>query len=108
MRSSRKLVIRRAARRLAHPAQAATAACASRTSGVCTFCPRFRIVVCIYIICRYKEIAMLGAPSLRYDVATPEQIAGMTGLQVLQALIDGKPPAPPLAPTLSFSLGAGG
>jgi uncharacterized protein (TIGR00369 family) len=47
---------------------------------------------------------MLGATSLRYGVATPEQIAGMTGLQVLQALIDGKLPAPPIAQTLSFWL----
>src|ERR1700683_5684607 len=104
MRSSRKLVIRRAARRLAHPAQAATAACASRTSVFCAACGRFPIVVCIYIICRYKEIAMLAAPSFRYGVATPEQIAGMTGLQVLQALIDGKLPAPPIAQTLGFWL----
>ena len=47
---------------------------------------------------------MLVAPSLRYGVATPQQIAGMTGLQVLQALIDGKLPAPPIAQTLSFWL----
>jgi uncharacterized protein (TIGR00369 family) len=47
---------------------------------------------------------MLVAPSFRYGVATPEQIAGMTGLQVLQALIDGKLPAPPIAQTLSFWL----
>ncbi len=47
---------------------------------------------------------MLVAPSLRYGVATPEDIAGMTGLQVMQALIDGKLPAPPIAQTLSFWL----
>jgi uncharacterized protein (TIGR00369 family) len=52
----------------------------------------------------YKEIAVLMAPSLPYGVATPEQIAGMTGLQIPQALIDGKLPAPPIAQTLSFWL----
>jgi uncharacterized protein (TIGR00369 family) len=52
----------------------------------------------------YKEIAMLLAPSLRYGVATPDEISGMTGLQILQALIDGRLPAPPIAQTLSFWL----
>jgi uncharacterized protein (TIGR00369 family) len=52
----------------------------------------------------YKEMAMLVAPSFRYGVAAPEQTAGMTGLQVLQALIDGKLLAPPIAQTLSFWL----
>ena len=47
---------------------------------------------------------MLVAPSLRYGIATAEDIAGMTGLQVMQALIDGKLPAPPIAQTLSFWL----
>jgi uncharacterized protein (TIGR00369 family) len=47
---------------------------------------------------------MLAAPTFQYGVAKPEQIAGMTGLQVLQALIDGKLPAPPIAQTLSFWL----
>jgi TonB family protein len=45
------------------------------------------MVVCIYIICIYKEIAMLSPPSLRYRVARPEEVAGMTGLQMMQALI---------------------
>lgn len=47
---------------------------------------------------------MLAPPSLRYGVATPEEVAGMTGLQVIQSLIDGKLPAPPIAQTLSFWL----
>ena len=42
--------------------------------------------------------------SFRYGVAKPDEIAGMTGLQVMQALIDGKLPAPPIAQTLSFWL----
>jgi uncharacterized protein (TIGR00369 family) len=47
---------------------------------------------------------MSAAPTFQYGVATPEQVAGMTGRQVLQALIDGKLPAPPIAQTLSFWL----
>jgi uncharacterized protein (TIGR00369 family) len=47
---------------------------------------------------------MLAPPSLRYGVATPDEISEMTGLQVLQALIDGRLPAPPIAQTLSFWL----
>ncbi len=57
MCSSRKFVIRRAASRLAQPAHAATAACASRTSVLPGTCGCFAMVVCIYIICIYKEIA---------------------------------------------------
>ena len=40
----------------------------------------------------------------RYGIAKPEDIAGMTGLQAMQALIDGNLPAPPIAQTLSFWL----
>ena len=44
------------------------------------------------------------APSLSYGVAKPEDVAGMTGRQIMQALIDGKLPAPPIAQTLGFWL----
>lgn len=47
---------------------------------------------------------MLTSPSFNYGVATPAEIAGMTGREVMQALIDGKLPAPPIAQTLSFWL----
>ena len=47
---------------------------------------------------------MLSPPSLRYGVANPEDVAGMTGLQVMQALIAGKLPAPPITQTLTFWL----
>ena len=47
---------------------------------------------------------MLSPPSFRYGVAKPGEIAGMTGLQMLQGLIAGKVPAPPIAQTLSFWL----
>ena len=41
---------------------------------------------------------------IAYGVATSAQIAGMTGKQILQAMIDGRLPAPPIAQTLSFRL----
>lgn len=41
---------------------------------------------------------------IAYGLATSAQIAGMTGKQILQAIIDGKLPAPPIAQTLSFWL----
>jgi uncharacterized protein (TIGR00369 family) len=47
---------------------------------------------------------MLSLSSVRYGVPTPEEISGLTGLQTMQALIDGKIPAPPIAQTLSFWL----
>jgi uncharacterized protein (TIGR00369 family) len=37
-------------------------------------------------------------------VATKEQIAGMTGREVMQAIVDGRLPAPPIAKTMSFRL----
>ena len=39
-----------------------------------------------------------------YGLATSAQIAGMTGKQILQAIIDGELPAPPITETLSFWL----
>jgi len=47
---------------------------------------------------------MLVPPSTRYGVAKPEEFVGMTGLQMMQAIIDGTIPAPPIAQTLSFWL----
>jgi uncharacterized protein (TIGR00369 family) len=47
---------------------------------------------------------MLTRPSFSYGVATPSEVAGMTGREVMQALIDGKLPAPPIAEILSFWL----
>ena len=41
---------------------------------------------------------------IAYGLATSAQIAGMTRKQILQAIIDGKLPAPPIAQTLSFWL----
>lgn len=39
-----------------------------------------------------------------FGIATLEQIAGMTGKQHLQAIIDGLLPAPPIARTMSFRM----
>jgi uncharacterized protein (TIGR00369 family) len=41
---------------------------------------------------------------MAYGLATSAQIAGMSGKQILQAIIDGELPAPPIAQTLSFRL----
>ncbi len=40
----------------------------------------------------------------RYGVASPEEIAGLSGLETLQGLIDGRLPAPTMAETLGFRL----
>ena len=39
-----------------------------------------------------------------YGVSTREQIAGLSGVEMLQALIDGRLPAPPITRTLDFTL----
>lgn len=40
----------------------------------------------------------------KFGVATPEAVAGLTGRQHLQAIMDGLLPAPPIARTMSFTL----
>jgi uncharacterized protein (TIGR00369 family) len=47
-----------------------------------------------------KEEAM----PLRYGVAAPEEIAGLTGLEMLRAMVEGRLPAPTIAQTLGFTL----
>jgi uncharacterized protein (TIGR00369 family) len=39
---------------------------------------------------------------LRYGVASPEDFAGKTGREILQAIIDGELPQPPIAEAMSF------
>jgi uncharacterized protein (TIGR00369 family) len=41
---------------------------------------------------------------MAYGLATSAQVAGMTGKEILQAIIDRELPAPPIAQTLSFWL----
>jgi len=40
----------------------------------------------------------------RYGVATPAEIAGLTGRQILEAVIAGRLPGPPMAKTLGLEL----
>jgi uncharacterized protein (TIGR00369 family) len=47
---------------------------------------------------------MTALSEIVYGVATPEEIAGLSGRQILQAMIDGRLPAPPIAKTLDFQL----
>jgi uncharacterized protein (TIGR00369 family) len=47
---------------------------------------------------------MLARPSFTYGVAKPEDVGAMTGREMLQAMIEGKIPAPPIAQTLGFWL----
>ena len=47
---------------------------------------------------------MSTLPAQAFGVASPEDIASMTGKEVLQAMIDGWLPAPPIAETLNFWL----
>ena len=44
------------------------------------------------------------ADAIRYGVASPEEVAGLSGLETLQAMIEGRLPAPPIARTLGFRL----
>jgi uncharacterized protein (TIGR00369 family) len=47
---------------------------------------------------------LLAAPSFTYGLPNTADVAGMTGRQMLQAMIEGKIPAPPIAQTLTFWL----
>ena len=47
---------------------------------------------------------MRDATQRRYGVASPEEIAELNGRQILQAMIDGKLPLPPMAKALAFDL----
>jgi uncharacterized protein (TIGR00369 family) len=41
---------------------------------------------------------------IRYGLSTPEEVAGLSGLEFLRAMIAGRLPAPPIAETLGFRL----
>jgi uncharacterized protein (TIGR00369 family) len=47
---------------------------------------------------------MRDTADIRYGVATVEEIAGKSGLNVLRAMIDGHLPSPPIAQVLTFQL----
>jgi uncharacterized protein (TIGR00369 family) len=42
--------------------------------------------------------------SIRYGLATPAEVAGKTGREILQAIIDGALPQPPICETMSFRI----
>ena len=45
---------------------------------------------------------MPPAVALTYGLAGPQDISGMTGRQMLEAMMAGKLPAPPISQTLGF------
>jgi uncharacterized protein (TIGR00369 family) len=47
---------------------------------------------------------MDGSSTYRYGVASPDQIARLTGKEILQAIIEGGLPHPPISETLKFWL----
>ncbi len=47
---------------------------------------------------------MNWSPDQKFGVATREQIAGLSGREFLQAMIDGRLPAPPISQTMSIRL----
>jgi len=55
-------------------------------------------------LAREREVNDKLAAGAGCGVARPEQVAGMGGLQTLQAMLRGELPYPPIARTLSFQL----
>ena len=51
-----------------------------------------------------QEVQALLEAGAGCGVARPEQVAGLTGLQMMQAMLRGELPYPPFARTLSFQL----
>ena len=49
-----------------------------------------------------KDIAALLQEERRYDVVPPHVMASMTGLEFMQAVLDGRMPAPPITRTMGF------
>ena len=47
---------------------------------------------------------MSASPIVKYGVASAAEIDGLTGREILQAMIEGRLPAPPMARTLTFWL----
>src|SRR5258708_17433723 len=106
MRRLRKPVMRRAASRAFHPAQESTAARASATSvlwsgcfGVCS--DECRYIICI---CMDRRKAMLSTAEPAYGVADPAEVRQLSGREFLQAMMDGRLPAPAIMKTMSFRL----
>src|SRR5687768_16836317 len=49
-----------------------------------------------------KDIAALLKEERTYDVVSPHVLASMSGLDFMQAMVDGKLPAPPITGTMGF------
>lgn len=49
-----------------------------------------------------KDIAALLKEDRRYDVVPPQVLASMTGLEFMQAMLDGRIPAPPITRAMGF------
>ena len=47
---------------------------------------------------------MTGIADFKYGVPTPEQVAGVSGREILQRIIDRRLPQPPIAQTMTFWL----
>lgn len=47
---------------------------------------------------------MSPTSGIRYGLATPTEVAGKTGREILQAIVDGALPQPPICETLSFRI----
>src|SRR5215472_5455618 len=95
--------MRREARRLFHPAQASIGSIAS-LRRVFRACIVLSMGLCIYNICNYMGSRVDGFTAHRYGVANPGQIARLTGKEILQAIIEGRLPHPPISETLTFWL----
>jgi uncharacterized protein (TIGR00369 family) len=57
-----------------------------------------------HLYLQWKETSMLDIPKPPYGVAAPEAVAALSGKEILQAIMAGELPAPPMAKTLDFSL----
>jgi uncharacterized protein (TIGR00369 family) len=56
-----------------------------------------------YLYLQWKQ-NMSAAQAVVYGLAKPEDVAGLSGHEILQAIIDGALPRPPISETLSFSI----
>src|SRR5271169_4709773 len=56
-----------------------------------------------YLYLQWKQ-NMSAAQAIVYGRAKPEDVADLSGREILQAIIDGALPRPPISETLSFSI----
>ena len=98
--------LRRAASRAFHLAQASTASARQRRGS----CARIALAsASMYVDPSFVSACIGAKPMLTtapraYGVADPAELRVMSGREFLQAIIDGRLPAPPIARTMSFRL----